>query len=149
MAAGNGRSVPVVSSARALVDGLHTLGAKPVSIITPYMKPLTKMVADYIEAEGIGVVDTISLEIQNNIKVGGRDPMALVEIADGLEVAGADAVVISACVQMPSLEAIPAVEAKLGLPVVSAAVCTTYRMLKRLGLEARVPDAGALLSGRY
>jgi maleate isomerase len=33
--------------------------------------------------------------------------------------------------------------------VVSAAVCTTYQMLKKLGLEARVPGAGALLSGKY
>ena len=150
VAAGNGRPVPVVTSAGALVDGLHTLGAKRVSIITPYMKPLTKMVADYIEAEGIGVKDTISLEVANNIRVGARDPMALVEIYDRLDVGGVDAVVLSACVQMPSLEAIPAVEAKAGgLPVVSAAVCTTHQMLKRLGLEARVPDAGALLSGRY
>ena len=75
------------------------------------MKPLTRLVQDYIEAEGIEVIDTISLEIQNNIKVGGRDPMALVEVSQDLKVEGADAVVISACVQMPSLESIPAVEA--------------------------------------
>jgi hypothetical protein len=65
-----------------------------------------------------------------------------VEISKELKVQGADAVVISACVQMPSLEAIPAVEERLGLPVVSAAVCTTYHMLKQLGLETKVPNAG-------
>jgi maleate isomerase len=149
VAAKNGRNVPVVTSAGALVDGLHTLGARRVSIITPYMKPLTELVKSYIEAEGIEVLDTISLEISNNIKVGSRDPLALVDISKGLKVQGADAVVVSACVQMPSLEAIPAVEEGLGLPVVSAAVCTTYQMLKQLGLEARVPGAGTLLSGRY
>jgi maleate isomerase len=149
VAAANGRDVPVVTSAGALVDGLRALGAKRVSIITPYMKPLTELVKDYIEAEGIQVLDTISLEIQNNIKVGSRDPMALVEVFDDLKVQGADAVVLSACVQMPSLEAIPAVEEKSGgRPVVSAAVCTTYQMLKQLGLKTVVPDAGTLLSGR-
>ena len=149
IAAENGRDVPVVTSAGALVDGLHTLGAKRVSIITPYMKPLTALVKSYNEAEGITVLDTISLEIPNNIQVGSRDPMALVEISTRLKVAGVDAVVLSACVQMPSLEAIPPVEEKLGLPVVSAAVCTTFQMLKKLGLKTIVPNAGSLLSGRY
>jgi maleate isomerase len=50
---------------------------------------------------------------------------------------------------MPSLAAIPIVERECGLPVVSASVCTTYQMLKKLGLKAVAPDAGALLSGKY
>ncbi|MFN7640909.1 MAG: Asp/Glu racemase, partial [bacterium] len=45
----NGGSAPVVSSAGALVDGLQRIGAKKIAILTPYMKPLTAMVADYIE----------------------------------------------------------------------------------------------------
>jgi maleate isomerase len=149
VAAENGRDVPVVTSAGALVQGLQTLGASKISIITPYMKPLTELVKSYIEAEGITVMDTISLEIANNIRVGSRDPMELVRIVDDLKITGVDAVVISACVQMPSLESIPEVEAKINLPVVSAAVCTTYQMLKQLGLKTVVPNAGTLLSGRY
>jgi maleate isomerase len=118
-------------------------------MIAPYMKPLTQIVADYIEAEGIEVADTIALEIPDNVEVGRRDPMALVEIYKRLNLAGVDALVLSSCVQMPSLAAIPVVERECGLPVVSAAVCTTHQMLKNLGLGTYVPDAGALLSGRY
>jgi maleate isomerase len=33
--------------------------------------------------------------------------------------------------------------------VVSAAVCTTWKMLGELALEPRVPNAGRLLSGAY
>ncbi len=62
---------------------------------------------------------------------------------------GVDALVLSACVQMPSLEAIPIVEAKVGIPVLSAAVSTTFQMLQKMNLERVVPNAGALLSGRY
>src|SRR5882757_6534304 len=58
----NGGPAPVVTSAGALVDGLKVLGAKRVSIIAPYMKPLTKLVIEYIEHEGIEVIDSISLE---------------------------------------------------------------------------------------
>lgn len=145
----NGGPAPVVTSAGALVEGLHALGAKRVAIIAPYMKPLTRLVIDYIEAEGVEVVDSISLEIEDNLAVGARDPLALLDIAPKLKIANVDAVVLSACVQMPSLAAVPIVEKNLGVPVVSSAISTAFRMLEELGLETVAEDAGALLSGRY
>lgn len=145
----NGGAAPVVSSAGALIEGLKALGAKRVSIICPYMKPLTKLVVDYIESEEIDVHDYCALEIPDNLEVGARDPMALLDIYKRVSLQGIDALVLSACVQMPSLAAVPVVEAQVGLPVVSAAVCTTWQMLNRLGLPSTVPDAGALLSGQY
>lgn len=144
-----GHPSPVVTSAGALVEGLKALNARRVAVVAPYMKPLAKLVADYIEAEGIQVVDLIALEIADNLDVGRSDPMALVEIYKDLVLDDAEALVLSSCVQMPSLAAIPVVERECGLPVVSAAVCTTHQMLSKLGLDTHVPGAGALLSGRY
>ena len=144
-----GAPAPVVTSAGALVQGLKTLKARKIAMIAPYMKPLTQLVAEYIEAEGIEVVDRIALEIPDNLEVGRRDPMALLDIYKDLKLEGVDALVLSSCVQMPSLAAIPLVEQATGLPVVSAAVCTTHQMLVKLGLATHVPNAGALLSGRY
>jgi maleate isomerase len=149
VAVGNGEPAPVTTSAGALVEGLQALGAKRVAIITPYMKPLTQLVIDYIHAEGIEVVDSISLEIHDNLAVGARDPRAPADLWRQLNLTGVDAIVASACVQMPSLASIPLIEEASGLPVVSSAVCTTWSLLKHLGLERRVPGAGALLSGRY
>src|SRR6476620_635574 len=40
----NDAAAPVVTSAGALSHGLKTLGAKKISVIAPYMKPLTNMV---------------------------------------------------------------------------------------------------------
>ena len=145
----NGHPAPVVTSAGALVEGLGVLGAKRVSIVTPYMKPLTQLVVDYIEHEGVAVQDWLALEIPDNLEVAAQNPDNLLEHYRKLDLAGIDALVLSACVQMPSLSAIQRVEDAVGLPVVSAAVCTTYQMLRHLGLETRVPGAGALLSGRY
>ena len=142
-----GSPAPVVTSAGALIDGLKELKARKIAMIAPYLKPLTKLVADYIEAEGIEVVDAIALEIPDNVAVGRRDPLELIGIYKNLNLKDADALVLSSCVQMPSLGAIPIVERQCGLPVVSAAVCTTYQMLKKLGLRTFVPDAGRLLSG--
>lgn len=144
-----GGPAPIVTSAGALVDGLKILGAKKVSILTPYMKPLTQLVIDYLGHEGIEVVDSISLEIPDNLEVGRQDPMAPLEITRRLTTKGVDAVVASACVQMPSLGSIQGIEDRIGMPVVSSAVCTTYMMLKQLGLSARIPGYGTLLSGNF
>lgn len=149
VAAGNGGDAPVTTSAGALVEGLQAMGARRVSIIAPYMKPLTRLVIDYLENEGIQVVDSLSLEIPDNLAVGARDPRAPAELWQQLDLRGVDAIVASACVQMPSLAAVPMIEKASGLPVVSSAVCTTWSLLKQLGLERRVPDAGALLSGDF
>ncbi|HUY18882.1 MAG TPA: hypothetical protein VMV15_06605 [Candidatus Binataceae bacterium] len=145
----NGAPAPVVTSAGALIDGLRALGAKRIAIVAPYMKPLTKLVVDYIESEGIAVTDWIALEIADNLEVAAQDPLKLVDIHRRLKLKNVDALVLSACVQMPSLAAVPLVERECGLPVISAAVCTAWQMLQRLGLDAIVPHAGTLLSGKY
>ncbi len=145
----NGAPAPVVTSAGALIEGLGILGAKKVAMMTPYMKPLTKMVAEYIEAEGFTVLDRVSLEIEDNIGVGRHDPNNLVPLAKAIDLSEADALILAACVQLPSLPVLQAVEDAVGKPVISASVCTTYRILEELGLEAVVPNAGALLSGAY
>ena len=145
----NGAPAPVVTSAGALVDGLKAIGAKKVSLLAPYMKPLTALVVDYIEHQGIEVVDSLSLEIPDNLEVGRQDPRAPIEITKKLKTSGVDAVVASACVQMPSLPSIQPIEDRVGLPVISSSVATTYMMLKRLGLNTAVPGFGSLLSGKY
>lgn len=145
----NGNPAPVVSSAGALVDSLHAMGMKRISVVCPYMKPLTKLVVDYIESEGIEVKDYVALEIPDNLMVGAQNPANLIEIYKRLDRANIDGLVLSACVQMPSLASIQKVQDESGVPTVSAAVATTWQMLRSLNLPTHVPNAGALLSGRY
>jgi maleate isomerase len=145
----NGADAPVVTSAGALVDALKVIGAKRVCLVAPYMKPLTEMVVDYIRNEGYDVAEWRALEIPDNLEVGRHDPSRLPAIVTGMNTRDVDAIVLSACVQMPSLEAVSKVEAMTGKPVITAAIATTYAMLKALEIDPVVPGAGALLSGAY
>lgn len=147
-ASANGHPASVTSSAGALVRSLQSMGAKKVAIITPYMRPLTKLVVEYIEGAGITVLDAISLEVADNLAVGRLDPQELPELARKLQYKGADAIVLSACVQMPSLAAVQTVEDDLGIPVITAAVATSYEILKALGHQPSIKGAGHLLSGK-
>lgn len=142
-----GVPAPVVSSAGALLRALGALGAKRIALVTPYMKPLTKLVADYLEDAGFEVLDALSLEVSDNLEVARLDPAALREHWRKVDTRDADALVLSACVQMPSLPAIQPVEDEAGIPVLSAATATVFTMLTELGLSTKVPGAGSLLSG--
>ena len=143
----NGARSRVMTSAGALIHGLKKIRAKKVSLMAPYMKPLTAKVVAYIENEGIEVVDAISFEIPDNLEVGRRDPMQLLEDVKRLNVANVDAVVLSACVQMPSLPVLQPAQDSLGLPVLSTAACTARMMLDLLELEGAVPGFGAVMQG--
>ena len=132
----------------ALIEGLKHLGAKRIALMAPYSDALTQAVVKYIEAEGIEVKHFLNFSIENNIAVGERDPMVLLDDLKNLKTAGVDAVVLSVCVQMPSLPAIHEAQKRLGIPVTSTAICTVRGMLDRLGLAAEVPGAGALLGDR-
>ncbi|HVM26161.1 MAG TPA: hypothetical protein VM433_00630, partial [Mycobacteriales bacterium] len=144
---GEGLDVPVVSSAGALLRALEAMGARKIAMVTPYMKPLTQLVADYVEDAGIEVCDAYSLEVSDNLAVAQLDPAGLHEHWKKVDTRDADALVLSACVQMPSLPAVQPVEDAAGLPVLSAATATVFTLLSELGLRPVVPRAGRLLSG--
>jgi maleate isomerase len=75
--------------------------------------------------------------------------MNLDRIVNDLDHSEADVVILSACVQMPSLDAVQVVQDRIGKPVITAAIATTFFLLKELGLKTYVPNAGELLSGKY
>jgi maleate isomerase len=143
-----GSPAPVTSSAGALVRTLERLQARRVALVAPYVKPLTQVVVDYLASYGIEVVSSVSLEVDDNVAVGRLDPGRLVGHASGLDLGRADAVVLSACVQMPSLPAIEDAEQVLGRPVLSAATATAYEVLALLGERPFLPGAGAALAAR-
>jgi maleate isomerase len=140
------RQPPVVSSAGALIQGLRVLGAERVAMITPYMRPLAEQVAEYVRGEGLEVTDLVALEVSDNVEVGCLDPHNLIDIARSLDLGEVDALVLSACVQMPSLPVVQQVEDELGVPVVTAATATARSILAALGLDPVIPGGGRLLA---
>jgi maleate isomerase len=138
-----------VTSAGALIEGLRAVGARRISLIAPYVRALTTRVVAYIESEDIEVIDALSLEIPDNLAVAAHDPLLLLELAARLDTRGADAVVLSCCVQLPSLPALAPAQQRFDVPVVSTAAATVFAILRRLELPTAVPEAGDLLSGRY
>jgi len=119
-----GSTAPVVSSAGALVDALHRLEARRIAMIAPYVPDLTARVVDYLTHEGIEVASSTSLGVADNLLVGCIPGSALRALVTELDVSGVDALVLSACVQMPSLGILDEVRQLVDVPVVTAATAT-------------------------
>jgi maleate isomerase len=140
-----GADTKVRSSAGALVEALHAMQAKRIAVVTPYMKPLAQQVVDYLEAYDLDVTDWRALEVEDNAAVGCIPGDQVMAAARSLDLTGVDVLVLSACVQMPSLGLVDQAEAELGIPVVTAATAGAFSILRALGLPLDLQGGGALL----
>ncbi|WP_217651194.1 maleate cis-trans isomerase family protein [Geodermatophilus nigrescens] len=140
-----GSEARVRSSAGALVEALRGLGARRVALVMPYTRPLAEQVVAYLEAEGLTVADWRALEVADNAEVGCIPGDRVMAAARELDLSAVDALVLSCCVQMPSLSLVEPAEQEFGIPVLSAATAGAYSLLRALGLPVDLPGAGSLL----
>lgn len=111
----------------------------------PYVPPLAAKVLAYLEAEGFEIADHRALGVADNTAVACIPGEQVLGAARELDLSDVDALVLSACVQMPSIDLIATAEAEFGVPVLSAATAGAYSLLKSLHLPANIPGAGRLL----
>jgi maleate isomerase len=152
--AAGGSETRVRSSAGALVEALDALKARRVALVMPYLTPLAEQVVEYLSTPaasggaGVEIVDWRNLGVGDNFEVGRIPGERILEAARSLDLHDADALVLSCCVQMPSLDLIAPAEEELGLPVLSAATAGAFSVLGALGLDPHLPGAGSLLEPR-
>src|SRR3546814_17121847 len=103
------------------------------------MKPLTRMVVDYIKQEGVAVADWLALGIPDNLEVAAQDPAHLLEHYNRLDLHCVDALVLSGCVQLPSPPSVQIIEAAIGLPVVSSSISSAPQIHRRPALPTELP----------
>ena len=128
-------ATPVVSAASAVVEALEDLGVERIAFSSPYVSSLNDCAVSFIEAFGIrcvGRADTATpLGNDEVAALTPKDVMALAREADREQ---AEAIVLS-CTDMRAAEAVPAIEASLGKPVVTSNQAMMYAALKRLGVS--------------
>lgn len=145
-ATGRALDVEVLSSAGALISGLQALEARRIALVMPYVDALANLTVSYLEAEGFEITSWTTLREPDNHRVGCIPSDDVANAARQLDVSNVDALVLSACVQMPSLEIVQAIEDELGVTTISAATATARCVLDAVGNAAPVAGAGRLLS---
>jgi maleate isomerase len=124
-----------ITTSGALLDALRALGVRRVGLGTPYVSELGRLLADFVRAAGFEPVSLANLELESGIADVAEDEVR--HLAAAAHVPAAEALFLS-CTNLRTFEALPALEAQYGIPVLSANQVTMWSALRAAG--ATLPD---------
>lgn len=119
---------PVVTPPAAACAALAALGARRISLLTPYLAETTAPVAEYFAARGFDPVRTRCLGIEDDRDIARVSAETILEAAAEADAPEADALFIS-CTALPALPQVKNIEARLGKPVVTSNQASFWRLL--------------------
>lgn len=120
------------STSEFLLDALHALGAKRVSVATPYDEEMTGLLIDFLASAGFAVVRVRNLGMTGDPKT--VPPDEVLELALAADHPRAD-VLFLGCTNLRTFDLVAEVEEQLGKPVLTANQVTMWGALRRLGLS--------------
>ena len=140
--------IAVVTTAAAIVDALEALGARRVSVATPYHDALNAHEVAFLADNGIEALAIAGLGLGANgpadYPLIAETPLDKIEAhVEAAFVKGSDACLIT-CTDFPTLLLHDRFERKLGVPVVTSNQATLWAALRRAGVGDGIPRLGAL-----
>jgi maleate cis-trans isomerase len=141
--------VPGVTTAAAIVRALRDLGVRRVSVATPYHRALDEHERAFLTANGFEVLSIRGLGIgaggpQEYVRIAETPLAAVDRHARDSFVPGSDALLIT-CTDFPTLPLLTALEADLGVPVVTSNQATFRAAVRAAGVRGRFEGFGRLL----
>ncbi|NKY88458.1 maleate cis-trans isomerase family protein [Nocardia veterana] len=125
-----------VTTSGALIEAVHTLGLRRLSVITPYDEILTGKLHDFLREAGCEVLRSDHLGLGGGIwKVGYRTIAERIMAADDPD---AEAIFVS-CTNLPTYDLVAPLEELLGKPVLTANQLTMWACLGRMKLPMMGP----------
>jgi maleate isomerase len=138
-------NVPVVTPTAAGVAGLGALGARRISILTPYTVGTTRPMVDYFARAGFEIASATCLGLEDDREMARISPRALVELAQSALAPDADALFIS-CTAVRAALAAAEIETAIGRPMVSSNLATAWACLRLCGDERNRPEIARLMT---
>jgi maleate cis-trans isomerase len=139
--------VPAVATTPSVVEALRALGARRLSVATPYPEWNNKRLRSYLEAQDFEVLNVDGepeAAAAGNQGINDQSPQSVVEFAARVCRPEADALLCS-CTAWRSVEAVDALERRTGKPVVTSNQATIWAALRVLGFTQPVRGYGRLL----
>ncbi len=137
--------IPFITAFGSVLRALAYLGARRVALATPYSTEATLKSKEYLEAHGLEVVSSRSLENVKNIYE--ETPERAYELARRADVPEAQAVFMSGT-GMPTIEVLGKLERDLGKPVISSASAMMWDALRVAKAGASIEGYGSLLENK-
>ncbi len=128
-----------------VIRALRTLGARRITVATPYLDEINAREACYLEQAGFEVADIQGLNLERDSDMVRVAPDYIAEFAAGVDRPDADALFVS-CGALRTLDVLEALERRVGKPVVASNQAMIWDCLRLAGIEDRVEGYGTLLA---
>ncbi len=138
-------SIPVVTTAGAVVDAINEIGLKKIAVATPYADQLNKAEREFFEENGFEVTNLKGLGYYTGEELHAEPPMTTIRLAREVDSSEAEGVFLS-CTDLKTLTVLSRLEKELGKPVLSSNAASLWSSLRALGVKERVRGCGSLLS---
>lgn len=135
--------VPASSTSAAFAAALTHLGVTRVTIAASYPQDVADLFVDYLAAAGTEVVAMGSSGIDTAAEVGTLAPEQVITLALSHDDPGAQALLVPDTA-MHTLSVVPALEERLGKPVLTANQVTIWQGLRLARLTPSSPPLGTL-----
>jgi maleate isomerase len=124
--------VPTVSVIASVRQAITASGARRVGVVTPYVDALNQRIRESVEADGVAVAGIAGLGISDNFEIATVPQERIVDFAERtLRDLDIDLAFVS-CTNFPAVTALPELERRLGLPVVTSNQAAIAAMLRLL-----------------
>lgn len=127
------------TTADAVLAALSKLGAKRVSLLTPYIDEVHRREVEFLEASGFRVEGGANLGIDTNAQMSELEPQAILDWAQR-NISDASDVCFLSCTAIKSAPIISALERSCGKPVITSNQCAAWHLLR--SNEVPGPPAG-------
>jgi len=121
--------IAALSTSSLVNDALRALGVTKLVVLSPYRS--NAEIIRYLTAAGFTVVNDVALKCESPAAFEAVTPQRWLELAQDNDRPEADGIFLS-CTNTTQIEAVAAIEAKLGKPVVNSNQAVLWGCLKRL-----------------
>ena len=136
--------IPVVTPITAALAAFRLLGARKISVLTPYTDDVNVRIANYLMNSGLEIVAFSSFHHTDNDAMAKTPPQAILDAALEADRPDADALFIS-CTAIRAVDVLESIEQAIGKPVVSANQALYWQALRATGYQQPVEGYGYLL----
>ncbi|MFC2007949.1 Asp/Glu racemase [Chloroflexota bacterium] len=134
-------NLPTTTTSSSVIDALHKLGVKKVSIAMPYIEEVALAAVKFVEESGIQVLNKKWLS--ENPSSVSRD--RVYALAREVDTPDSEAMFLS-CVGWHTIEVIEKLEWALQKPVISSNQATMWNLLRLADINDKIEGYGQLLS---
>jgi len=139
--------IKATDMARAQIEGLISLNAQKICLLTLYTEVLSQMNASFIEKAGISVVKRHTLNILKDVDTSAITPEKITEMVQEIDCDEADAIVIGcSAFRTCGHGFIDNLEKLVQKPIVTSTQSFCWLMLRSAGITQRINGYGKLFS---